>query len=69
MALSPQVSPNRPVLRKQQDAVDFGNVVVRNGEQLDHDKLQRLGELVYNGGGGEILKCVNDVLAGRALRV
>jgi hypothetical protein len=59
-------SPHRRVLDKQQDGVDFGRIVVAN-KQIDLQALEHLGELVYAGGGAEIVKLVQDARAGRRL--
>ncbi len=50
------VSPHRDFDRKQQDAVDLRNIMVPNKELIDQTILERLGELVYPGGGQEILE-------------
>jgi hypothetical protein len=59
-------SPHRRHLDKQQDAVDFGRIVSVN-EQIALALLEELGELVYAGGGKEVLKLVADARAGRRL--
>ena len=50
------VSPHRDFDRKQQDAVDLRNIMVPNRQEIDKAILERLGELVYPGGGTEILE-------------
>ncbi len=50
------VSPHRDFDRKQQDAVDLRNMMVPNREEFDIAILERLGDLVYPGGGTEILE-------------
>jgi hypothetical protein len=62
------VSPNRRTIRKMQDAVDFADMVDYNRKEMDLDKLARLAEMVYSGGRVEILKLVEDVLAGRRFK-
>lgn len=59
-------SPHRRIRDKQQDGVDFGRIVDAN-KQVDRELLQELGELVYAGGGGAIVKLVEDARAGRRL--
>ncbi len=50
------VSPHRDFDRKQQDAVDLRNIMVPNREEIDKAILERLGDLVYPGGGAELLE-------------
>lgn len=66
--LAAMVSPHRLAAKKMFDAGDFIQIVQVN-QQLDLRLLRELGELVYAGGGQEILKLVDDVRAGRPLRV
>ena len=66
LKFAPMISLNRSELDKQQDAVDFGRVVLSN-VNVDLDKLATLGELVYPGGGNEILEFVRRVRAGEQL--
>ncbi len=60
------VSPLRRVADKQQDAVDFLRIIEANAK-VDARLLSELGELVYSGGGNEILKLVSDARAGKRL--
>jgi NADPH-dependent ferric siderophore reductase len=50
------ISPNRQFIKKQQDAVDLRSILVPNQTTLNRNELHRLGELVYQGGGTEILE-------------
>ncbi len=50
------VSPHRDFDRKQQDAVDLRSIMVPNRGVIDVEILERLGDLVYPGGGKEILE-------------
>ena len=59
-------SPARRLLDKQQDGLDFARIVSVN-DAIDLGLLESLGELVYAGGGKEILKLVADVRAGKRL--
>jgi hypothetical protein len=43
------------------------HVIERNKNELKREKLREYGELVYDGGGDELVKLVDDVLAGRML--
>ncbi|HEV3343965.1 MAG TPA: hypothetical protein VG125_26560 [Pirellulales bacterium] len=63
------VSRNRPEEKQHLDASDFIQMVKRHRDRLDHDRLLQLGEAVYSNGGDHILKMVDDVLAGRRLRI
>jgi hypothetical protein len=68
LKFAPMVSLNRSDLDKLQDAVDFGRIVVNNPE-LDAANLATLGELVYPGGGAEVLEMVRRVRAGERLNL
>jgi hypothetical protein len=59
-------SPTRKVTDRQQDGVDFARAVEAS-KRIDLALLEELGELVYIGGGKEILKLVVDARAGRRL--
>lgn len=63
------VSRNRPEEKLYLDASDFIQMVKRNHERLDRERLRQLGEAVYQGGGEHLLKQVDDVLAGRRLKI
>jgi len=60
------VSPTRKVTDRVQDGVDFARAVEMS-KRLDLKLLEELGQLVYDGGGREILKLVQDAKAGRRL--
>lgn len=62
------VAPNRSEEKKFIDAGDFISMVKTNKNDLRHARLQKLGEKVYPGGGEEVLKMVDDILAGRPFR-
>ena len=66
LKFAPMISPNRPEIDKYQDAHDFGHMVVSNPE-IDLAKLAQLGDLVYPGGGQEIVEKVRQVRAGERL--
>ncbi|HQU41968.1 MAG TPA: hypothetical protein PK867_04115 [Pirellulales bacterium] len=63
------VSRNRPEEKQYLDASDLIQMVKRNHERLDRNRLRQLGEAVYPEGGENLLKMVDDVLAGRRLRI
>lgn len=63
------VSRNRPEEKLHVDASDFIQMVKRNNAQLDRDRLRRLGETIFAEGGEQLLKMVDDVTAGRRLRI
>jgi hypothetical protein len=63
------VFPNRPIGRKYTDAGDFVEIVQHNYDEIDRRKLRRFGELVYPGGGSELLRFVEDAKAGRKLQI
>ena len=66
MKFAPMVSLYRADVDKYQDASDFGRMAL-NTADLNLDKLAALGELVYPGGGKEILEMVRRVRAGEQL--
>jgi hypothetical protein len=68
MKFAPMVSLYRRDLDKYQDAHDFGYMVVSNPE-IDLEKLSELGDLVYPGGGQEIVEKVRQVRAGETLKL
>ena len=63
---APMISLVRADERKLQDAADFIDMVKKN-KDIDLEVLEKLGELVYTGGGKEILKLVRKVRAGEKL--
>ncbi|HWB11401.1 MAG TPA: hypothetical protein VG826_19380 [Pirellulales bacterium] len=63
------VSRNRPEEKQHLDASDFLQMVKRHRDRLDRDRLRQLGEAVYQNGGDDLLKMIEDVLAGRRLRI
>lgn len=65
--LAAMTSPNRAHDRKLQDGADFIRVVMHNRDDIRREKLREFGELLYVGGGAELVKLVDDVLAGRML--
>jgi hypothetical protein len=60
------VGPARQLPDKYTDARDF-ILIVKQGKNSKENLLSELGELVYAGGGKEILKLVADARAGRRL--
>jgi hypothetical protein len=66
MKFAPMVSPNRDDAKKLVDAHDF-IMIVRVNLEIDLEKLSELGDLVYPGGGKEILELVRRVRAGETL--
>ncbi|HEV8058729.1 MAG TPA: hypothetical protein VGP68_02595, partial [Gemmataceae bacterium] len=68
MKFAPMVSPNRPEEDRYQDAHDFMHMVKTN-PVVDSKVLQELGEMVYPGGGEEILEMVRRVREGKKLNL
>jgi hypothetical protein len=66
LKFAPMISLMRADEKKLQDAADFVAIVKKNSE-LDLATLEKLGDLVYNGGGKEILELVRRVRAGEKL--
>jgi len=63
------VSPNRQKEKKLQDAADFADMVVNNRDAINMEKLGRLAEVVYSGGLKEVMQLVEDILAGRPIKI
>jgi hypothetical protein len=61
--------PNRKPAKKLLDAADFTDIVVHNRAVIDLDKLLRLGNKVQPHGGTKILKLVEEIDAGRTIRI
>lgn len=68
MKFAAMVGPMRNDEKKHLDAHDFISMVKSNAA-VDTVLLRELGELVYEGGGKEIVKMVEDVRAGRKLEL
>lgn len=62
-------SPDRDLPQRYADAGNFAEIITRNNTRIDIDRLRRLGEASYQGGGDEIVNLVEDVKAGRMLRL
>jgi hypothetical protein len=68
------VTPNRDSRKRRQDILDFEWMVIHSMEEgrqpIDSQKLENLGEKVWQGGGGkEILQLVEQVKAGKAIHL
>src|SRR5262249_24923722 len=63
------VSPNRAPDKELIDAGDFVNVVQHNRDQIDLPKLKKLGDKVYPDGGAEMMRLIEDIDAGRPIRL
>lgn len=68
MKFSAMISLTRADHKKMYDAGDFIRVVKANPE-IDLEKLHALGQLVYNGGGAEIVEKVRQVRAGEKMKL
>lgn len=63
------VSPNRAPAKKLVDAGDFVDVITYNRDDIDLQKLKRLGDKVYPDGGAEIIRMIEDIDAGRQIQL
>ncbi len=63
------VSHNRVPKKKFIDIGDFMDIVDFNRDAIDRKKLAKLGDRVYPNGGQELLRLVDDTLAGRTIQV
>lgn len=68
MKFAPMISLTREDAKKYMDAHDFILIVQANPE-IDLDQLAVLGEIVYPGGGKEIVEKVEAVRAGKKLQL
>lgn len=68
MKFAPMISLTRQDPDKYQDAADFSRIVLANPE-VELEKLSALGDLVYPGGGQEIVEMVRKVRAGERLQL
>jgi hypothetical protein len=68
MKFAPRIGLLREDAKKYLDAHDFIQIVHSNPD-IDLEKLAELGELVYPGGGQEIVEKVRQVLAGEKLNL
>jgi hypothetical protein len=66
MKFAAMVSPNRLDTKKLIDAHDF-IMMIRANAEIDDEKLAELGELVYPGGGAEVLELLRRVHSGETL--
>jgi hypothetical protein len=66
MKFAPMISLTRDDAKKYMDAHDF-ILMVRVNPDIDLEKLSQLGDLVYPGGGQEIVEKVRQVRAGEKL--
>jgi hypothetical protein len=66
MKFGPMVSGTREDVKKLIDSADFIRMV-RANQEIDLELLRRLGDLVYKGGGTEILELVRRVRNGETL--
>ena len=68
MKFAPMISLTRSEEKKHYDAGDF-ILMVRANPNIDLGKLTELGDLVYSGGGQEIVEKVGQVRAGQKLQL
>jgi hypothetical protein len=68
MKFASMISLNRPDEDKHVDASDFIKMVKANSH-INQTKLHHLGELVYSGGGDELIEKVRQVRAGEKLKL
>jgi hypothetical protein len=66
MKFAAMIGLHRSDIDKYQDAHDFGRIVLAN-QEADREHLAELGELVYPGGGKEVVEMVRRVRAGEKL--
>ncbi len=68
MKFAAMISLNRVDEKKYQDAHDF-ILMVKSNANIDLEKLLELGQLVYNGGGAEIVEKIRQVRAGERMKL
>ncbi|MEM1011646.1 MAG: hypothetical protein AAGI46_05430 [Planctomycetota bacterium] len=72
MKFNSMIFLGRQLLDRQQDGLDFARLLLAAdtmGVPVDLDLLRELGQLVYAGGGDEILRHADDVRAGRPMQL
>lgn len=68
LKFAPMVSLTREEAKKYRDASDF-MLMVQANPNIDLQKLQKLGDLVFPGGGAEVVELVRKVRAGEKLHL
>jgi hypothetical protein len=68
MKFTAMISLTRAYVDKLQDTHDF-MCIVKSNPDIDLAKLHALGQLVYNGGGDEVVEKVRQVRAGEKLKL
>jgi hypothetical protein len=68
MKFSAMISLTRANHKKHFDAGDFIRIIEANAD-IDLEKLHMLGQLVYNGGGAEVVEKVRQVRAGERMKL
>lgn len=68
MKFAALISLTRDDIDKIQDYHDFA-AMIRHNPVIDLEKLNALGQLVYNGGGDEVLEKVRQVRAGEQIKL
>ena len=63
------VSPHRPQADKYIDAGDLIRMVKNNRDDIDYQKLKRMANHIYQGGGEEIEDMIADILEGRSIQI
>lgn len=63
------MSPNRRQAKRLLDLGDLVNIVETNRKELDMEKLKRLADKVHASGGAKILGMIEDIDAGRTIRL
>jgi hypothetical protein len=63
---APMISLGRADAKKHLDAHDF-IVMVQQNPEIDLEKLEQLGDLIYSGGGKEVVEMIRKVRAGEKL--
>lgn len=66
---SDMISPYRAYERKHQDATDLRSIMKPNRETLDRALLAKLGDLIYPGGGAELLEYLELAIADKPFPV
>lgn len=60
-------SPDRPYEKKFLDAADFISMAEFNAAAIRPNRLQRFGDTIYPGGGEELIRQMDNVIAGRRI--
>lgn len=60
---------NRAYVRRLQDATDFADIVLEQGDVIDEPKVRRIASGIKTGSAAKIVAAIRDIRAGKELRI